>query len=80
MKLWLISQDTNNDYDTYDSAIVAAHSEDEAKAIHPGGGPQRWNDNYPCWAKTPDEVKAEFIGIAHGTVEPGVVLASFNAG
>lgn len=37
MKLWKISQDTNNDYDTFDSAVVAATTEKSAKLIHPGG-------------------------------------------
>lgn len=35
MKLWLISQNTNNEYDTYDSAVVAAETEEEASMVHP---------------------------------------------
>ena len=35
MKLYLISQDVNNDYDTYDSAVVVAKSEQDAREIHP---------------------------------------------
>ena len=35
MKLYKISQDENNEYDTFDSAIVCAESEEEAKKIHP---------------------------------------------
>ncbi len=35
MKLFLISQDVNNDYDTFDSAVVAAKSEQDAREIHP---------------------------------------------
>lgn len=35
MNLYLISQDINNNYDTYDAAVVAAESEDDARAIHP---------------------------------------------
>ena len=31
MKLYLISQSKNDDYDTYDSAVVCAESEEEAK-------------------------------------------------
>jgi hypothetical protein len=37
MNLYLISQNVNNDYDTYDAAVVAANSEDEARLIHPCG-------------------------------------------
>lgn len=35
MNLYLISQTINEGYDTYDSAVVAAESEDEARKIHP---------------------------------------------
>jgi len=37
MKIYKISQDENNDYDTYDSAIVVAENEEEARKIHPNG-------------------------------------------
>lgn len=37
MKLYLIEQDVNNDYDTYSDAVVCAESPQEAKKIHPGG-------------------------------------------
>jgi len=37
MKLWLLSQDKNNDYDTYDSCVVVAENEEDAKSIHPDG-------------------------------------------
>ena len=35
MKLYLIQQNTNCAYDTYDSAVVIATSEEEARYIHP---------------------------------------------
>ena len=31
MKLYLLSQDDNNDYDTYDSIVVCAESEEDAR-------------------------------------------------
>ena len=76
MNLYLISQDTNNDYDTYDSAVVAAESEDIAQTIHPGN---------KAWAAMPDwtdaeNVSVELIGIAKEGTEQGVICASFNAG
>ena len=37
MKLWLISQDENDGYDTYDSAVVAAETAEAAVLIHPSG-------------------------------------------
>ena len=33
--LWKISQDVNNDYDTYSNAIVVAPDEESARNIHP---------------------------------------------
>jgi hypothetical protein len=35
MNLYLISQDADDNYDTYDSAVVAAKSEDDARTINP---------------------------------------------
>lgn len=35
MNLYLISQDINVAYDTYDSAVVAAESEQDARTMHP---------------------------------------------
>lgn len=35
MNLYIISQDINNDYDTYDSAVVCAEDEEDAREIHP---------------------------------------------
>lgn len=52
MKLFKISQTANTGYDTYDSAVVAADTEDEARQIIPNqkGGPYddkyRWTDGH----------------------------------
>lgn len=35
MKLWLIKRDVNGGYDTYDSAVVAAETEQAARETHP---------------------------------------------
>ena len=37
LNLYLIYQYLNNDYDTYDSAVVAAESDGDARNIHPSG-------------------------------------------
>ncbi len=85
MKIWVISQDVNGGYDTYDSAVVIAATEEDARNMHPSGsrdkkawkGPGAW---YYDWAHTPDQVKVELIGDALEDEEPRVVVASFNAG
>ena len=36
MNLYLLTQYTNDNYDTYDSCVVCAENPKEAKKIHPG--------------------------------------------
>ena len=80
MNLYLISQDVNNNYDTYDSAVVQAKSEEEARKIYPG----RKNGLLPDyitydWAN-PKNVKVQIIGSAAPGIEDVVICASYNAG
>lgn len=81
MNLYLISQKNNNDYDTFDSAVVCANSEYEASRIHPSYLKKDWNgeatDDWCFW----QDVSVEKIGVAgEDIVNKGVVLSSFNAG
>ena len=95
MNLYLISQSVNNDWDTYDGAVVAAASEEEARLIYPNnwGNDIRWNGSRWFWHledgkayeysgsswTSPDNVSVQFL--AAGYEGPaGTVLASFNAG
>jgi hypothetical protein len=80
VKLWVISQTENTGYDTYDSAVVAAETEAEARSIRPGGDPWLTQMRYNDWADSPDGVVVHYIGEAAADVPPGVVIASFNAG
>lgn len=85
MKLWLISQETNNDYDTYDSAVVAAEDEASAKLTHPSESEREWKDSgpidrdYGTWTSK-ENVQCKYIGEAAAGIEAGVICASFNAG
>ena len=74
MKLWLISQTVHEDYDTFDAAVVAAKTEDEAQRTLPS----ERSDTYD-WAESKD-VKVKLIGTAVKGTKAGVILASFNAG
>lgn len=76
MNLYLITQKQITGYDTYDSSIVAAESEEEAKTIHASGG--RW-DEY-TWCDCAAHVQAELVGLANPETKSGVILSSFNAG
>lgn len=85
LKLYKISQNVNNDYDTYDSAIIAAESEHDARYTYPSeyhDEPRPWNgritDNYSNWCDA-EYVIVELIGTAAPHVKPGVILGSFNA-
>lgn len=91
MNLYLISQKDNSGYDTYDSAVVAAESDEAAKIISPCGS-RTWDqtrgvwlfggayeDEHSSWTH-PDNVSVKLIGTAVEGTDAGVVVASFNAG
>lgn len=81
MKLWLISQNETRGSDTFDSAVVAAETAEDAKQIHPMGD-DSWNSSYrlSLWCSSPEKVSVEFIGEAATGIGKGVILSSFNAG
>lgn len=83
MKIYKISQDTNTDYDTYDSAVVAAESEEAAQKMHPS----KYNINKSWWEEKKtsnwvdiEQVLVEYLGEAKEGTEAGVIVSSFNAG
>ena len=84
MELFLISQSENNDYDTYDSAVVCAPGETVARNMNPRDGEpmtdKDWDYAYSSWCSSPDKVKVEHIGKALEGAKQGVVCSSFNAG
>jgi hypothetical protein len=52
MRLYLLSQDENTDYDTYDSAVVVACSREEAQGIHPSSDDYEWDYEVNKWRYT----------------------------
>jgi hypothetical protein len=82
MKIYLLQQNYNADYETYDSVVVCAHDEEDAKNIHPDGREFVENEPYylRCWAITKEQIKCYEIGTANPDQERGVILASYNAG
>lgn len=84
MNLYRISQNQNNDYDTYDSAVVAAPDEETAKNMNPSGAgmmtEEKWKYPYSSWCTSAEYVNVEFIGTATDGIEQSVICASFNAG
>ncbi len=79
MNIYKISQTENNRYDTFDSAIVCAESEEAARLIIPGGY-DNWGDPFSVWCSTPEQVTVTLVGTACSETKKGVVLSSFNAG
>ncbi len=77
MKLWFISQKVNDGYDTFDSAVVAAESETEARSIHPDGRKREYCVS--SWTRK-ENITVDYIGTAKEGTERGVIVASFNAG
>ena len=91
--LWKLSQDENNCYETYDSAVVVSHSQEAAAMIHPLGDKIEWNGTDWRWAddgsdfgmdnwSPPGQVKVVLVGEAtQGLLSEGdVVCSSYNAG
>jgi hypothetical protein len=73
MKLYFLSQSTNNGYDTFNACVVAATSADKARLITPSEADSgSWAD--PRW------VYVSYLGTAKRGTKAGIVLASFNAG
>lgn len=92
MNLYLISQNVNTGYDTYDSAVVCANNEEEARNILPGGStfteeaerelehPEYYFPQSD-WVNNKADVIVEYIGVASIKFEKtSVICASFNAG
>lgn len=83
MNLYLLTQDDNEGYDTFDSMVVAAKSADDARLIQPndfGEDLNIWIYNHETWASHPQKVKVQFLGVAAKGTEKGIILESFNAG
>ena len=83
MNIYLISQEENDDYDTYDSAVVCAPDEETARNMNPSTGePTMWEktSQYSGWARSSISVKVRFLGVSDEGLEPGVICSSFHAG
>lgn len=72
MKIYKITTDKKFvDWDTYDSAIVVANSEEEARNIKDG----------VFWVQPIKDLHVELVGVANATfTTPCVLVSSFNAG
>jgi hypothetical protein len=80
MNLYLLTQNQNNGYETYDSLIVAAPDIEDARLIGPNPDYKFQSYLFSAWANESSAVEVTLIGVAAPNIKRGVVLASFNAG
>jgi ferredoxin-thioredoxin reductase catalytic subunit len=85
MNIYLLTQDEETGYDTYDSCVVAAESEEEARKIHPGCYVENFNEDRYCecnsWAHYPEQVTILLVSQnTESYIKKGVICSSFNAG
>ena len=96
VRIYLISQTVNRNYDTYSEAVVAAKNEDEARLTHPDSN-HKWLNDDAGWVITrndgttfsvsgcgtwvsPTYVKVEYLGDAKPRTKAGIICSSFHAG
>lgn len=72
MNLYKVERTDSIDYDEYDSAVIAAESEDEARSTPPA--------KYSTWSAPIESLQITLIGVAKEGTFPGVIVSSFNAG
>jgi len=81
MKLWKLSRKGPTNYGEYDSAVVAAETEEEARMVHPSPFKKDWDGivtMYDSWV-APQKVIVEYLGETSRDIS-GVIVSSFNAG
>lgn len=86
--LYKISQDVNTNYDTYDSVVVIADSEESARRMVPSydntiidiADKEKAFYIKEVWTNDPTKVQVKLVGLALLDALPGIVLASYNAG
>jgi hypothetical protein len=80
MNLYHVSQDVNNNYDTYSDFVIACASEEEARNTTPDGNKNEETPqtHYSHWT-WPANVKVKLIGTAAEGIT-GVICSSYHAG
>lgn len=79
MNIYLLQNETSKRlYGVYNSAVVYAKDENQARLIHPSGYDWHKDNRHftESWS-TPEMVKVIYIGLAFDGAIPGVVCASY---
>jgi hypothetical protein len=84
MRLYLLTRpvDRSVSYEEYESAVVAAENEEDARNIHPAEDKNypeydSWKEDKWSWIEKEDIVVKE-IGVANESIERGVILSSYT--
>jgi hypothetical protein len=77
MNIYKLTRKDSTDWDEYDSAIIAANSEDEVVLVPLMNNDMFW-DISSYWNK--ENLNVECIGITDVFNKPTCILASFHAG
>ena len=89
MKIFKVERTDHIDYDEYDSVIVVAADEQQARETHPRCGnewdseDECWTDGASGWTYDISSLEVEFLGnylSQVGPDRPGPIMGSFNAG
>ncbi len=92
MNLYLVSQDENRDYESYDSFVCQANSEREARHMLPEtykglkinyeNRVTGYRDSlYDDWIRDVSKITVKYLGISTDiSGKPKMICASFNAG
>ena len=81
MNIYKVERTDTVGYDEFDSFIIIAPSLDIARETNPRGEPVD-NGSFSSWVsrKDIDSLEITRIGVADEDQQPGIVLASYNAG
>lgn len=80
--IYLVSQSHNSGYDTFDSFVVIADDEEQARNTHPRGGGLKddyFGSDSWCPLSFKHEIDVRLIGVTHKQ-ELEIICTSFKAG
>ena len=79
MNIYLVSQNENTAYNTFDAFVCYAESKEQARNMLPSIFID-WENTLDYWVPSPNKVKVTYLGIGKDGAETGVIIASYNAG
>ena len=78
MNIYLVSRKECGGYDSYDSFVCYAETEESARRLNPC--PAGWGELFSSWCASPEDAVAELVGSNINIKQESIILGSFNAG